>query len=289
MEILERLVIIPDNQSFIIRELELKNNKGILHTHQTYELNYIKDAYGRRFVAGNISNFVPGDLILMAPDVPHCWEIDNKEIQPKAITIHFKSALFEYALCAIPELEFVNNLIKESKHGVFIKGVDTNILMLLFCELFANKSAFENILGILNLLREIALSEDVQLLANPEFILNIDLHQNQRLKKIYEYIFYNFKNNIKLNEVASSIGLSEGAFCAFFKKSTKKTFSHFIKEVRIGYACKLINADRDKPISAICFESGYNTFANFNRQFKEVTNMNPKEYRHETRLKKNQL
>lgn len=282
MEILERTVIIPDNKSYLIRELELKNNKGVIHTHETYELNYIKDAYGRRFVAGNISKFVPGDLILMAPDVPHCWEIDNKEIQPKAITIHFKKDFFEKALCAIPELELLTNLIKMSKKGLFIKGVDTKKLMLLFSELLINKNAFENILVILKLLREIGYTEDVQLLANPEFILDIDFHQNQRIKKIYEFIFFNFRNNIKLKQVASLIGLSEGAFCVFFKNITKKTFSHFIKEVRIGYACKLLNTDRDKLISAICFESGYNNFANFNRQFKEVVGLSPKDYRSKT-------
>ena len=279
MDVLERTIIIFENQSYIIRELELKNNKGVIHTHDTYELNFIKDACGRRFVAGNISNFIPGDLILMAPGIPHCWEIDNKEIDPKAIAIHFKKDFFEKALLNIPELEFLNNLIRKSRQGLFIKGFDTQKLMLLYTELLGEKSTFGNIVRILKLLREIAITEDVQSLANPEFIWATDSPQNQRLKKIVEFVFYNFRNSIRLNKVASLIGLSEGAFCAFFKKSTKKTFFDFIKEVRIGYACKLLNADRDKLISAICFESGYNNFANFNRQFKEVIRLSPKEYR----------
>jgi AraC-like DNA-binding protein len=79
--------------------------------------------------------------------------------------------------------------------------------------------------------------------------------------------------------VASQVGITEGAFCSFFKKSTKKTFSHFIKEVRIGYACKLLSEDEDMSISQICFESGYNNFANFNRQFREIAGTNPKTYR----------
>jgi AraC-like DNA-binding protein len=99
------------------------------------------------------------------------------------------------------------------------------------------------------------------------------------MKKVYEFVFYNFQKNIKLHEVASLVGLSEGAFCAFFRKSTKKSFTGFIKEVRIGFACKLLHEDTDRPISQICFESGYNNFANFNRQFREITKVSPKEYR----------
>jgi len=96
-------------------------------------------------------------------------------------------------------------------------------------------------------------------------------------------VFHNFQNKIRLNEVASLIGLSEGAFCSFFRKSTKKTFTEFIKEVRVSYACKILGADEDRSISQICFESGYNNFANFNRQFKEITKLSPKEYRQKSK------
>jgi AraC-like DNA-binding protein len=279
MDILERTVIIPENQSYIIREIELKNNKGVIHMHDTYELNYIVDAFGRRFVAGNISKFCPGDLIFMGPGVPHCWEIDNKEVNPKAVTIHFRKTFFEHVILNIPELSFLNHLINASRRGLFIKGIDQKLLLLHYKELIEMESNFENIVRILRLLKNIAHAEDIQQLEISEFNWSTDLPQNHRLKKIYEYVFYNFQKDIRLNEAASVIGLSEGAFCAFFKKSTKKTFLGFIKEVRIGYACKLLVSDTDKPISAVCFESGYNNFANFNRQFKEITGASPKEYR----------
>ena len=108
MEVIERTVVLPENQSFIIRKIELKNNKGVIHHHgNKYELNFIIDAVGRRFVAGNISNFWPGDLLFMAPGVPHCWEIDNKDEDPMAITIHFKEELLNSVASLIPELGFL--------------------------------------------------------------------------------------------------------------------------------------------------------------------------------------
>ena len=279
MEIIERTVVLPENQSFIIRELELKHNKGIIHTHNKYELNFIVDAIGRRFVSGNISKFLPGDLVFMAPGVPHCWEIDNKDINPKAIVIHFTREFFEQYIMNIPEFLFIQQLVKKSNYGLFVKGGDVVKIKNMLTELLNTESNFESIIQILRLLKYIAKVNDFQTLENSGFQWDSDLPQNNRLKEIYEYVFFNFQDDIRLNEVSSLVGITEGAFCAFFKKNTKKTFSNFIKEVRIGYACKLLNQDPDKPISEVCFESGYNNFANFNRQFKEITGTSPKVYR----------
>jgi len=281
MDVIERTVVLPENQSFIIRQIELKNNRGVIHNHSNkYELNFIIDAVGRRFVSGNISNFWPGDLLFMAPGVPHCWEIDNKEDEPRAITIHFKNEFLDSALNHIPELGFIRELLKKSRNGLHLKGYNRARIEELFNGLMNQEGSFESYLKVLEILKFISQIEDTETLEVAEFNWDTDLPQNQRLKKVYEYVFFNFKNSIKLNEVASQVGITEGAFCFFFKKSTKKTFSHFIKEVRIGYACKLLSEDNDLSISQICFESGYNNFANFNRQFKEITGTNPKTYRY---------
>ncbi len=280
MEVIERTVVLPENQSFIIRQIELKNNRGVIHNHNNkYELNFIVDAVGRRFVSGNIANFWPGDLLFMAPGVPHCWEIDNKEDEPTAITIHFKDEFLEKALNHIPELNFMNDLMKRARYGLHLKEYETEKLMKLFTALMHHESSFESYIRVLEILKFISQINEAETLEVEEFNWDTDLPQNQRLKKVYEYVFFNFKDSIKLNEVASQVGISEGAFCSFFKKSTKKTFSHFIKEVRIGYACKLLSEDNDMSISQICFESGYNNLANFNRQFKEIIGTNPKDYR----------
>ena len=260
MEIIDRKVILPDNQSFISRVLELKNNTGVIHTHDKYELNYIIDAYGRRFVAGNIERFYPGDLVFMGPGVPHCWEIDNKEMEPHASTIHFKKEFFENAILNIPELAQFHMLIKNASQGICFKNFENEKILNKFSEINTPKGSFEKIIDVLSLLKTIANIETYQLLSNKAFQWDSEFPQNHRLKKIYEYVFYNFQNSIKLNEVSGLIGLSEGAFCTFFKKNTKKTFTEFIKEARISYACKLLGEDMDRPISDICFESGYNNF-----------------------------
>jgi len=83
---------------------------------------------------------------------------------------------------------------------------------------------------------------------------------------------------VQLSSVAKTAGLSIPAFCNYFKKSTKKTYIDFLNEIRIGHACKLLN-DTQKPVMDICYESGFNTLANFNKQFLKQKRTTPSNYR----------
>jgi len=68
------------------------------------------------------------------------------------------------------------------------------------------------------------------------------------------------------------------AFCRYFKKYTKKTFTQFVNDFRIRQAIRLI-AVGDKSISEIASEVGYNNFSHFNKQFKKVTGETPSKYK----------
>ncbi|PIQ22167.1 MAG: AraC family transcriptional regulator, partial [Cytophagales bacterium CG18_big_fil_WC_8_21_14_2_50_42_9] len=65
-----------------------------------------------------------------------------------------------------------------------------------------------------------------------------------------------------------------------FKTRTNKTFSAFISELRISFACKLLMGDKSH-IAQICYECGFNTLSNFNKQFKDITGTTPMKYKQE--------
>jgi len=56
--------------------------------------------------------------------------------------------------------------------------------------------------------------------------------------------------------------------------------------VRIGHACKLL-IDTQKPVLEICYESGFNTLANFNKQFLKMKRLTPSAYRKQFRVQEN--
>ena len=100
------------------------------------------------------------------------------------------------------------------------------------------------------------------------------------MTKVYDFIMAHFRQPIKLQEVAQIANLTPPSFCRFFRSRTRKTFSTFLNEVRVGYACKLMSEEH-LNISDICFQSGFNNLSNFNRQFKKIINKSPLKYRKE--------
>ncbi|MBK6979363.1 MAG: helix-turn-helix transcriptional regulator [Cytophagaceae bacterium] len=67
---------------------------------------------------------------------------------------------------------------------------------------------------------------------------------SDRIKKVLEHVSENFRNPIKLDDVAQLANMSESAFSRYFKKRTRKTFSSFLTDIRIELHvnyCKMTN------------------------------------------------
>lgn len=278
MKYIRHRIVVPDSHSFQINELDLTQNTDIIHSHKNFELNYVIYGRGRRFVGGNISMYAHGDLVLMGPDLPHGWEVDNRADKPKSITIHFKEDLFDSKLFSIPEFNSLQNLLEKARHGICFKEVDSQLIEQYFEEL-NHLHGFESMIQILKILGYLITVTDTQIISSSDFNFNQNERELENINKIYDYVFRNFRSEVKLKSVADQVNLSESAFSAYFKKRTKKTFSKFLKEIKIGYACKLLSDSSDLNITQICFDSGFNNIANFNRQFRELTEMSPREYR----------
>jgi len=90
----------------------------------------------------------------------------------------------------------------------------------------------------------------------------------------------NFKSAIKLDEIATVANISPNSFCRFFKSRTRKTYTQFINEIRIGNACKLLIEEKIN-LKQICYESGFNNFSSFHKFFKEITGKSPLQYQKE--------
>ena len=72
--------------------------------------------------------------------------------------------------------------------------------------------------------------------------------------------------------------MTPSSVCKFIKKITKKTYSDLLIETRINEACKLLS-DTDKYVSEICYLSGFKNLSGFNRSFKRIMHVTPKNYR----------
>ena len=278
MEFVFEKIFVPEKHSFITRKFPLQSNERI-HSHKNYELNYITSGMGRRIVGDNISGFETGDLVLLGPTLPHCWEVLDKEkgSEPSCIVTHFSENILKTDFFKMPELEEVVELLKEASRGIRFKVKNDDEIRQILEEM-SNCEGLEYYIGLLKIFNLLIKVENRETLSNPMNPTAVFSKNLEKVNKVYEYVFQNIQEGIKLEEASSVLNMAPSSFCRFFKKKTNVTFMEYVKSVRVGIAAKLL-AETDKPITHICFESGYNNLANFNHYFKDSMGKTPSDYR----------
>lgn len=279
MEIIYEKIFVPHKHSFITRKLQMQPNSHKIHSHENFELNYITSGSGKRIVGNSIMGYAEGDLVLLGPNIPHCWDVmePGQNSTAECIVTHFYEKIISSDFFNIPELEDVVTLLKNASYGIWFKGKKTKEVGLSLKKM-VNLNGLElyaQLLKVFNLLLQI---EERENLALPSSIPKLYDRNQYQISKIYEYVFKNIQTGVLLKDAAAIVFMEPGSFCRYFKKKTNQTFMDFVKNVRIGIAAKLL-AETDKQITQICYECGYKNLANFNFYFKGIMKKTPSEYR----------
>ena len=253
------------------------------HYHHEIELTLICEGTGTRLVGDSIENFVPGDLVLMGANLPHMWRSDAAYHQhtdgllAKSIVIHFREDFWGDSFLTLPEMKPIRELLERAKRGLKITGYTQQLISQKMSE-FVRLEGIHRLIKLLDILSIIDESSDVAVLSSIGFSSSYTQNDAQRMTKIYEYVLNQFSREIALEEIAAVVHISPKSFCRYFKSKTRKTFTQFVSEVRIGQACKLLIDDK-MSIGQICYEIGFMNLSNFNRQFKAMTGLTPAQYR----------
>ena len=175
-----------------------------------------------------------------------------------------------------PEMFDIKSFLKNSERGLDLTG-KLGVEMVRDLNELLGLTGFEGISKLLNILHKLSVTNDYQYISSSNYTNTHKISETERMRIVHEYVLKHFKENINLSTVASLSNMTEAAFCRYFKSRTNKTFSDFVKEIRIGNACKILQ-DENKSISQTCYESGYNTVSNFNNQFKSLKGVSPLQY-----------
>jgi AraC-like DNA-binding protein len=95
---------------------------------------------------------------------------------------------------------------------------------------------------------------------------------------IADYIAENHQRKLSLSDVASKLGYDYNYMSRYFRNVFNMTFTDFVNIYRLETAIKLLE-DTDLSITAIAYESGFQSTRSFNTFFKTQVNMSPTEYR----------
>jgi AraC-like DNA-binding protein len=265
--------IVPDvNSSFRLMINPKLNDFFFWHFHPEFELVYITGASGNRHVGEHISKYNDSDLVFIGSNIPHLNFDYGVKTAYEKVVVHIKQDFLKEALIVTPELNGINELFENSKHGIAF-GSETKAILNNRLKNIHYLKPFEQFLEILGLFQILANATDFELLHTKPIENQHNKREQDRIKNIYQFIDERFQHKISVNEVANLSNLSKAAFCRYFKKMTKLTFTEFLNHYRVNQAKILLMAN--KNVTETCFECGFESLSYFNRIFKKITSENP--------------
>ncbi len=273
--LIEKLPL-ADDKSFVADVHTTPNFEVPWHQHIEYELILFIKGEGHSYIGNYVGDFVVDDIFFLGSNLPHTFQKTTPDLITSAIVIHFKEDFWGSTFLNLPECKQIIQLFQTSIKGLYLEG-ETKLQLGKLIRKLVNSRGFERILLLMECLQIMAKRQEYHTLSTQD-VKEFNPRNKERIDRIFQFTIANFQEPIKIEEVAKNAQMSIPAFCSYFKKSTKKTYIDFLNEIRVGYACKQL-VDTTKPIEAICYESGYNTLANFNKQFMKVKKLTPSKYR----------
>ncbi|WP_379133984.1 response regulator [Paenibacillus sp. sgz500958] len=116
--------------------------------------------------------------------------------------------------------------------------------------------------------------------------LSREQHDRDPIAAAQRYIEAHFEQPLTLKEVADEVFLNPAYFSNLFKQKAGVTFIEHLTQVRTREARKRLAFTNDK-INVIAEETGFANVRHFNRVFKNLSGLSPKEYRDSTRTEAN--
>lgn len=282
MKPFKEIINYPVDNSFVVKYENLPHFRFPWHFHEEYEIVYIIKSYGKKFVGDSVEDFSPNDLSIFGSNLPHFYMSDpsfygeDPNLRVNAIVIQFPANYLHYSQLQRAEFCSVKNLLESASSGLTFSEQPSEDAGKLLHEIYQARGIERHLLFV-KLLDCLGTSKS-RTIASPDYVNLINDQKDPRMANIYRFATRNYNRKINLEEAASVAGMNVTAFCRYFRKKSGKTFTHFINEQRISYACKLLKHG-NRTIADISDEVGFNNLSNFNRQFKNISGKSPSEYR----------
>jgi AraC-like DNA-binding protein len=242
------------------------------HHHPEFELTLTLNSRGQRFIGDHIGEYDDGDLVLIGPNLPHTWASRFKleSGQPhRALVMWFRSEWASALIAGLKELRPVGDMLGSAQRGLQ----------------FSPAAAIEDLFGLEGEDRLLALLNVLALLARDREALPLATvvgHEpaadRTRIDRVLDHIHVHYADGTSIAALADIAALSPSGLHRLFRRHTRQTISGYVMRLRIGEACALLSGT-SRPIAHIASEVGYTTLANFNRQFRALKGMTPREYR----------
>lgn len=248
------------------------------HHHPEFELTLTLNSRGQRFIGNHVAEYDHGDLVLIGPDLPHTWASREKldETKPHvALVFWFRREWIDGLTGGSVELAPIRRLISDAGTALAFDPALGRRLSADFEALFLHPPA-QRLIGLLTILAKLAEERTRQPLSS--VIPQQHVGDRSRIDRVLVHIHKHYHAPLRMEELAEIAFLSISGLHRLFQQHTQMSVSEYVIALRIGESCSRLSGT-NQPIQHIAAEVGYASLANFNRQFRRLRGMSPREYR----------
>lgn len=249
------------------------------HHHPEMELTLTLNSRGQRFVGDHAAPYGHEDLVLLGGNLPHTWSSTDR-IDPAephvALVLWFRQDWLESLAGGAVELAPLRDLITRAGHGLHFPQETAAAIRPRYEALFGQPPELR-LLGLLDVLMRLAADPDAIPLSTSTASPPDDAARD-RIDRVLTHIHASHAQPIRLEDLADIAALSLSGLHRMFRKHTQTTISEYLIRLRIADACARLSGS-DQPIQHVAAEVGYGSLANFNRHFRRLRAMTPRQYR----------
>jgi AraC-like DNA-binding protein len=251
------------------------------HYHPELELTLITRSRGRRLVGDHIEDYQDGDLVLLGPNLPHTWCSfpTPPSVRHEAVVVQFGADLL--AGLDGRKLGPVRDLFRRCERGLRFDGATRDEVAARMVELH-RQSPLTQLAELLLILDRLSRSDDGHLLSSRTLAPQPQPDGAHPIDKVCKFINERYVGRVPLAQAARVAGMSESAFSRFFHRTTGRTYTDYVNELRLGHACRLL-IETERGIADIAGAAGFSNLSYFNRYFLRSKKVPPTRFRKEYR------
>jgi AraC-like DNA-binding protein len=250
------------------------------HHHPEFELTLTLNSVGQRFIGDHIGDYGDGDLVLIGPNLPHTWASRHK-LDPAAPHVArvmwFHPDWADGLTRLLAELRPVADLLSRARRGLKFSPPACEAIRPAIDTLFARPPA-DRLSVLIDILRRLAEDSAATPLASPAAGVPQHSADRTRIDRVLDVIHTRYMEPLSIDVLADVAALSPSGLHRMFVRHVRSPVSAYVTRLRIGEACALLSAT-SRPIAHVASDVGYDSLANFNRQFKALKGLTPRQYR----------
>ena len=272
---------LTDNDCFYLVDRKKKQFDFPIHNHEEYEMNLVINCKGcQRVVGDSVETLDYYDLVLVKGGLEHGWLQNGVETEGSIheITIQWNESIVNHQLLSKTSFAPLKKMTEDLRKGIAFSQETIKSVLPLFEQIIKPQPGFMRYLKLLEIIYTLSMSDDYRTLSTSSFAKMPDTDNSRRISKVKDYIAKHYAEPVRLETLASLVGMTPTAFSRFFKTHTNQTLSDYIIDIRLGHAIRNL-IDSSMTSSEICYLCGFNNQSNFNRLFKKKKGCTPMEFR----------